>query len=212
MFWYATRAVPWARLAVASLLVLTLMEVVRRWPWRMWPLEGSAVGLLAVAAAWCFDERAATVVDTAPRSLAWRTGARGAPVLCLLAVWLVAVHRTRESVFGHPGDVAWQGVAAMLAASGYACWRRATGNPEPGLTLAAVVVPLSTCWALIRPLPELLPVFPYADGSGVFGDWGVSRALWSALAGVAVVVLAAALCEARWWQRRSRRERATTGP
>jgi hypothetical protein len=45
-----------------------------------------------------------------------------------------------------------------------------------------------------------LPVFPYADGSGDFGDWGRSLAGWLALGGVAVVMLTAALADARWWR------------
>ena len=81
---YAGRAVPWTRVAVAATLIVVLMDVVRRWPWNMWLLEGTAVGLLAAAAGWCFDEPAAAVVDPAPRGLAWRTAARVAGVLVLL--------------------------------------------------------------------------------------------------------------------------------
>ena len=34
MLSYAGRALPWARLCVVSVLVVVLMEVVRRWPWQ----------------------------------------------------------------------------------------------------------------------------------------------------------------------------------
>jgi len=192
---YAARAVPWVRVGTAALVVLVLMEVVRRWPWQMWPLEGTAVGLLAGATAWCFDETSAAVVDTAPRRLAWRCAARASGVVLLAASWIVAVLRARDGLFDHPRDVALQGLVAMLAAAAYATWRRRAGEATPGVTLALVVVPLLTAWALVRPFSEAFPVFPYADGSGDSGDWGTSRLLWSALGAVALVVLVSALAE-----------------
>jgi hypothetical protein len=198
---YAARAVPWGLIGVAAGLVVVLMEVVRRWPWQTWPLEGTAVGLLAGATAWCFDEASAAVVDAAPRSLRWRTLARlGGPAV-LLAAWSVAVYAARDSLFDHPWHVALQGYAAALAVIGWCAWRRSGGDPNPGNRLALVVVPLATAWALVRPASEWVPVFPYADGTGEFGDWDASRAGWSALAAGAVVLLAAALADARWWRR-----------
>jgi hypothetical protein len=200
---YAARAVPWTQVALAAGLVLVLMDVVRRWPWTMWPLEGTAVGLLAGAAAWCFDEPSAAVVDSAPRSLLWRTTARSGGVVLLLAAWAAAVFIARDSLFGHPWEVAFQGVAAVLAVVAYTIWRRAGGDPNPGLQAALMVVPVATAWALIRPFSEALPVFPYADGSTDFGDWGVSLAGWAVVAGCGVVLLAAALTDVRWWSTRS---------
>jgi hypothetical protein len=82
--------------------------------------------------------------------------------------------------------------------------RRASGEPTPGLAVAIGVVPLATAWALVRPFSEALPVFPYADGSGEFGDWGTSALLWQAVAACAVVLLGAALADARWWRPRPR--------
>src|SRR5215210_5226740 len=116
MLTYAGRALPWARLGLVSALVVVLMEVVHRWPWTMWPLEGVAVGLLAAGAAWCFDETAASVIDTAPRRLAWRTAVRASGLVLLLVAWLGAVLWSRESLFGHPWAVAAQGIAAVIAA------------------------------------------------------------------------------------------------
>jgi hypothetical protein len=204
MLRYAARAVPWSRVALAAVLVLVLMDVVRRWPWTMWPLEGTAVGLLAGAAAWCFDEPAAMVVDSAPRSLLWRTLARGSGVVVLLVAWAVAVFITRDSLVGHPGEVAFQGVAAVLAAVAYTCWRRAGGDSSPGLRTAAMVVPVATAWALVRPFSEALPVFPYGDGSMDFGDWEVSLVGWAVVAGCGVVLLVAAMSDVRWFTRRRR--------
>jgi hypothetical protein len=200
MIRYAARAVPWERVVLAAGLVVVLMELVRRWPWTMWPLEGVAVGLLAAATGWCIDERAAAVVDAAPRGLVWRTAARATGVVVLLAAWGIGVYVARDSLFDHAGYVAAQGVAALLAASAWCCWRRSSGEPGPGSTLALAVLPACTGWALVRPLSGSVPVFPYADGSGDYGDWNASLAGWSVLATAAVVLLAAALADVRWWR------------
>jgi len=192
---YAARAVPWVRVGIAAALVLVLMDVVRRWPWHMWPLEGTAVGLLAGGTAWCFDETSAAVVDTTPRRLAWRTAARTSGVLLLAASWAFAVLHARHSLFDHAGDVALQGLVAMLAAAAYASSRRRAGEATPGVGLTLVVVPLLTAWALVRPFSEVFPVFPYADGTGDLGDWATSRLLWSVLGTGALVVLVSTLAE-----------------
>ncbi len=203
---YAVRAVPWVRVAVHAVLVVALMEVVQRWTWQTWPLQGAAVALLAAGAACCFDEPAAVVVDALPRHLRWRTAARASGVILLLCAWAVALARSWDSLFDHPWHVAWQGVAAILAGAAWAAWRRADGDPDPGARMALAVVPLVTAWALVRPFAELVPVFPYADGSGDFGDWGTSLTGWVLLGGLAVLVLTAALADARWWwPRRARR-------
>lgn len=70
MLRYAASAIAWWTLAVAACLVVVLMELVRWDPGTLWPRQGTAVGLLAGSSALCFDERAAAVVDTLPRSLA----------------------------------------------------------------------------------------------------------------------------------------------
>jgi hypothetical protein len=196
---YAAHAVPWGLVGVVAVLVLTMMEFVGRWPWQTWALEGAAVGLLAGAAAWCFDEPAAAVVDPAPRSLGWRTLARGSGVLVLATVWVVAVARAWDSLFGHPWVVALHGVAALVAGAAWATWRRAAGAASPGMPLAISVVPLLTGWALVRPLGEHLPVFPYSPE----GDWGASLAAWGCLLVAAVALLVAALADAPWWRVRS---------
>lgn len=197
MLRHAAAAVPWARVTLAAVLVLVLMELVRRWQWTMWPLEGTAVGLLAAATAWCFDEPAASVVDTAPRSLAWRTLARSSGVLVLGTAWVLAVLLARDSLFGHPWEVGLQGMGAIVAAAAYAAWRRTAGDATPGLAAAMVVVPLATAWALIRPFAGEVPVFPYADGSGDFGSWDVSRAGWAGLVACSATLLALAISERR---------------
>ena len=203
MLSYAGRALPWARLGVVAVLVVVLMDVVRRWPWTMWPLEGMAVGLLATGAAWCFDEAAAAVVDTAPRRLAWRTAGRASGVSLLLVAWVIAVIWSRDSLFGHSWAVAGQGIAAVIAASAYATWRRAGGDPVPGRAIALVAVPTAAFWALLKPWDERLAVFPYADAGSGLGSWAGSAALWSIVAGAGLIVLVAALIDSRWWRSRS---------
>jgi hypothetical protein len=201
---YAARAVPWGRVALAAVLVVLLMELVRWNPWVLWPLEGTAVGLLAGATAWCFDEASAVVVDVAPRSLAWRTTARTPAVLGLTLVWcLVVWHAGDGALFGRSGHVLVEGLVALALGAGYAGWRRAWGEPMPGLLLATTMVPLTSAWALVRPLDGALPVFPY--GSDSAGDWAASTAGWATLGTVALGLLVAALTDAPWWSVRVRR-------
>src|SRR5215217_3506403 len=180
MLRYAASAVPWVRVGLAGALVVLLMELVRWNPWVLWPLQGTAVGLLAGATAWCFDESAAVVVDVAPRSLAWRTAARAPAALCLTALWCGVVwHAGDRVLFGQSVSVLVEGLVAIAVGAGYAGWRRAWGEPTPGLVLATAVVPLTTAWALVRPFETKLAVFPYGDSST--GDWAASTLGWLGL-------------------------------
>ncbi len=196
---YVPRAVPWTRVALAAGLVVVLMELVRWNPWVLWPLEGTAVGLLAGATAWCFDETAAVVVDSSPRGLAWRTMARSPGPLLLVLTWTaVVLHAGGETTFGHSGEIWIQGVAASLAAAAYTSWRRSYGEASPGSRFATAVVPATTAWALLRPFDAQLPVFPYATTTP--GGWDHSATGWVALSIAAVVVLCLVLADARWWR------------
>ncbi len=204
MIRYAARAIPWVRVGLAAGLVVLLMELVRWNPWVLWPLEGTAVGLLAGAAAWCFDESAAVVVDVAPRSLAWRTAARIPAVLALIAVWCGVVALAGDgALFGRSAEVFVEGLAALAAGSAYATWRRAWGEPMPGLRLAVAVVPVTSAWALVRPFEATVPVFPYGTSSA--NDWAASTAGWLALGVLAIVLLMAALLSGPWWSVQLRR-------
>ena len=197
MIRYAARAVPWVRVTSSAALVVLLMELVRWNPWVLWPLQGTAVGLLAGASAWCFDEPAAVVVDVSPRSLAWRTAARAPALLGLIVVWCaVTAHAGDRALFGHALAVLAQGLAAVALGAGYAGWRRASGHPAPGLALATVAIPATTAWALVRPLADSLTVFPYGTSSA--GAWAASTAGWITVGSVATAVLAAALSDALW--------------
>ena len=193
MIAYAWRSVPLGSLMVAGGLLVVLMLVVARWPYTMWPLQGCAVGLLAGAAAWCFDEPAAAVADTAPRSLLWRTVARSAGLVVLLLWWGLAVRLAGADLFGHALDVAWQGVVAVLATTAYVTWRRSRGVATPGRATAAAVAPAVAFVALARLYADRVPVFPYTAA----GDWALSRALWTAIALASVTALAVVLAERR---------------
>lgn len=199
MLTYTARAVPWLRVGAALALVCGLMELVRWDPYRLWPLQGTAVGLLAGASAWCFDEQSASVVDAAPRGPAWRTTARAPAVLLLTASWVAVVAHAASSLFGHATTISLQGVVAVVAGAAWCACRRASGDGMPGTRAAAAVVPVATTWALVRPFDEQLPVFPYA-AAGTHGSWEMSLLAWLLLGAVSVAVLVLAMAEFAWWR------------
>jgi hypothetical protein len=188
---HAFRGVPWLVVLFGVAPVPALLRIVEQWPYTMWPLQGIAVGMVAAAAVWCFDETAAAVIDTLPRSLAWRTTSRLLGVAVILGVWLVSVSWTSSAYFGRPGHVAWQGVAAIAAGSAYATWRRSRGTATPALGAATGLVCGASFLALTRPLDDRLPVFPYLDD----GPWTLSAVLWTVIGVASVAVLAVLLLE-----------------
>ena len=197
MLRHAARGVPWPLIGAAALLLPGLLALVGNDPWILWPLQGTAVGLLAGAVGWCLDEPAAAVVDPAPRGLAWRTAARTTGVVALLVAWSAGVWWARAGLHGHPWAVLGQGFAAAVAGVMWVTWRRARGEASPGRRWAITVVPLATAWALVRPIDQHLPVFPYADEG-----WGASAAGWTAtglLAGVLLILILTR--EGRVWER-----------
>ncbi|GAA1505773.1 hypothetical protein [Nocardioides humi] len=201
---YAGSAVPWGTVALVAAVVVGLMELVARHPVTMWILEPASVGLLAAAAACCFDERAGAVVDPAPRSLAWRTLARTSGLVPLAAAWTWAVVRGWDSLFGRPWEVATQGYVALLLGATWSVVLRGLGTPSPGARIAPAVVPLAVCWPVAGWLQRRVPVFPHSP-SDAFGDWDLSHAGWQAAGLVAVVLLVLSLAEARWWMIRRTR-------
>lgn len=202
MLRYALRAVPWTRLAATVVTLTVLLEVVRRWPWTMWPLQACAVGLVAAAAAWSLDEPSAAVVDAAPRSLLWRTAARAIALGAVLAAWLGLMWWSRASLFGHANDVALQGVSALVLVSAVVTWARSGGRTAPGRATAIVVVPTAAFLGLARPFADEVPIFPY----GPEDDWALSRGIWVGLLAAGVLLGTAALTDARWRAASSRRQ------
>ena len=186
---YVTRAVPWPLVAAGSATVAGLMGLVAAWPWILWPLQGTAVGVLAGTVAWSMDEPAAAVVDTLPRSLRWRTAVRALTVPLVVGVWTTSLVLMRARIPAHLGLFLLQGIGAACFALAVTAWRRSHGVPEPGRAFAALVVPVATALALARPVAGWLPVFP------VWPDdrWALSQTLWSVLTAGSLVVLVAAL-------------------
>lgn len=198
MLRYAVRALPWSRLVLACGLLVLLVEVVREWPGQTWALLGTAIGVLAGAAAWAFDEPAARVVDVVPRSLVWRTAARLLDPVLLLGVWAVALVRARPSLGGLGPELFVAGASGVVCGIAWTTWRRSGGEASPGTRFATLVIPVATAWALAQPLGKQVPVFPSLWASPE--KWSASTAGWSAAAAVALVVIALALGDARWWR------------
>ena len=190
---YLVRVVPWPVIASTVPVLVLLLVTVQHWPYVMWPLQGVAVALVAGAAAWCFDEPAAAVVDTLPRSLAWRTLTRLLGAVLLLVAWATAVASTADAYFGHALAVAMQGCCAALVVIVYATLRRRSGHPTPARSIATAIVPVLVFVALVRPFPNALPVFPYTS----LGPWQHSNRVWAALGLISVVVLVVVLSEVR---------------
>ncbi|TCC44968.1 hypothetical protein E0H75_31075 [Kribbella capetownensis] len=190
MIRYAARAVPWGLQGTGAGLMIGLLLLVERWPYMLWPLQGIAVGLLAATVVWCYPEPAAALVDTLPRGLFWRTTARSAGAVAVVLLWLIAVRETRVGYFGHAMDVAWQGIALVVAAAGFVTWQRSRGSDGPARAVSAAIVGIATCIALARPFANVVPIFPYTAGD----DWSTSRVLWSSLP---VLVLICARVPAR---------------
>lgn len=190
---HAARAVPWGIVAAVSLLVPALVALASVRPEALWPLQGVAVGLLAATVAWSMDERAAAVVDTLPRALWWRTAARTAPAVPLAAAWLVGLHLAGDRFPDHTALFVLQGVAALAAGTALATWRRAGGAAAPGVVLAPALVVATAGFALIRPVPERLPIFPIWD----FEEWALSAVIWWTVLAGSLGLLATALTRGR---------------
>jgi hypothetical protein len=186
---YVARAVPWPLVATGCAVVAGLMGLVAAWPFVLWPLQGTAVGVLAGTVAWSMDEPAAAVVDTLPRSLRWRTAARASTVPLVVGVWATSLVLMRARIPEHLALFLLQGVGAACLALAVTAWRRSRGEPEPGRPFAALVVPVATALALARPFVGRLPVFP------VWPDdrWVLSQTLWSVVTAGSLAVLVAAL-------------------
>jgi len=189
--WYAARAVPWLLTGAGCTMIVGLMVLVGRWPGVMWPLEGTALGLLAGVVAWANDERCAAIVDTLPRSLRWRTLARSVALGLVLAVWIACLLAQWHRLPPHLPLFALQGAAAAAAALAVTVWRRAAGSPEPGRAFASVIIPASAALALIRPAARRLPLFPIWLGE----DWARGTVIWTAVLGASFVILTLALAD-----------------
>lgn len=186
---YAARAVPWALVLASCVVAAVLMALVAAWPDSVWPLQGATVGLLAGATAWSLDETAAAIVDTLPRPLRWRTMARTLAAGPLALTWAGSVLVAGDRLPPHPALLIGQGLAAVLFAEAFVTWRRARGSAAPGTRFASVVIVTTAMLALLRPLPDHLPLFPIWS----YEPWSRSLTFWSALAVGSAALLVATL-------------------
>ena len=186
MIRHAARAVPWGTVVAACAIVPGLMAITAAWPETMWPLQGVSVGLLAAAAAWSMDERAAAVVDTLPRSLTWRTAARASCAVPLAAVWVACLLVAGARLPDQLGVLLQQGAGALLLGIAVTTWRRARGAATPAFTTAPGILAVVAMLALVRPFPNVLALFPLWDPD----EWALSAAIWWALLAAGAVLLA----------------------
>lgn len=63
---YLVAATHWSLLAGSGLIIGAGVALVARWPEALWPVHGTALGLMVGMAAVAVDERCATVVDASP--------------------------------------------------------------------------------------------------------------------------------------------------
>lgn len=197
MIRYSARAVPWVLVIVSTAIVVGLMALVAHRPWVMWPLQGTAVGVIAGVVAWSMDERSASIVDTLPRGLWWRTTARAAVVPPVLAAWTSCLLAMRARIPTQLGLFVLQGIGAVCVALAATVYQRSTGTAEPGRPFAAFVIPTATALALARPVPHWLPLFPLWPTD----NWTLSRAIWSAACLGSLATVTPALITGRYRHR-----------
>jgi fluoroquinolone transport system permease protein len=154
----------------------------------LWLLRTVAV-LLAVGVAFALDDPTRPTLAAVPTPLWWRVALR---LLCVglpaALVWLVAVVTAEWQVDGTVAQWALTLEALTLAAvalalaGGLARWR---GSSDPGTVVAPTMLGLGL----------LVPQLPgrFALSVGPRPDWAAAHIRWSALLGVAVLVLALSL-------------------
>lgn len=199
---YLVAATHWSLLAGSGLIIGAGVALVARWPEALWPVHGTALGLMVGMAAVAVDERCATVVDASPRPLWWRTAVRSAGPLALVLFWATAHWALRAPLPDRLDVLILQGAVACGIGFGLATAARASGRSEPGVTLAAAAVPLVAGAALARPFEPDLPLFPVWPHE----DWDRALLIWTVLGTAAALVAAQAL----WRDARPRRNPGVT--
>ena len=183
MLSYSVRTLPVPALCAGTAGAAVLLLLVDRSPALLLQLAGLAAAAAAATASRLLDEPAASVVDTLPRPMWWRTAARLVPAALLAAAWVAGVWSVELDGVGRRDVVAVQGVAAITIAVGVTTALRRRGHATPGLAVGSTVLLVLTALVLVNPVGEWLPVFPY----GARGDWDGSRRLWASAAAVALV-------------------------
>lgn len=190
---YGLRAVPVTAVAVTVAVVAGLLWMVERWSPGTWPLAGVAVALLGATAARLADEPAASIVDSLPRALWWRTVARLPYAVALVGVWLAGVAAVGIGFAGRPSVVRLQGIGAVLLGVAVATALRRRGRSRPGPAVGSAFLVVVMAFAVANPATATLPVFPF----GPADRWRAAGWLWSGVAAVGVVLLLASCVEGR---------------
>ncbi len=191
MLRYSMRILPLPELYAGGLALLALFWLLDRWPQQMWQTAGMAAALAGALAGYLFDEPAASIVDTAPRPRWWRTAARLLPAALLTLLWVAAASLVDPQNIGRSDVLRLQGVGAILLGVAVTTWLRRRGRCSPGLVVASTLLPVLTYAAVMNPIEDVLPLFPY----GPEGAWASSRMLWIGLASLAGVAAAASCLE-----------------
>ena len=193
MLRYALRVLPRPEMYAGCVAVAALLALVDFRPWLLWQLAGVAVATAGAVTAYLFDEPAAAIVDTLPRPRWWRTTARLLPAAVLAVGWLVGASMVDADEVARNDVLRWQGFGAILAAAAAATVLRRRGQPTPGHIVASAMLLVLTYFALMNPIDDELPLFPF----GAAGEWNASRWLWTGIAAFAAVALAATCIERR---------------
>ena len=170
MLRHAARAVPWTLLVVVAAVLAALVRTVAEWPWQVWPLQGIAVGLLAAAVTYAFDEPAAELVDTLPRALWWRTTARSSAGVLLVAVVGVAClgggRRLVRPPVGRGGPGRGGGARAV---AGVTALRR-RGRATPAAASSSAIITVTVFVSLARPWGATAAPVPLHPDGAVAGE------------------------------------------
>jgi hypothetical protein len=164
MFRYLRHAVGWRGLFVATAAMAGLFALAIAVPAHLGGLVLACLVVLAVAVALLFDEQAIAVVRVAPRSAAWRFGARAVAVVIPAAGWGIGVWVLSARLDGLNRGGWWLiGVGVALAVCGAATSLVRRGSATPGAAVAAAAVLVVA--APLVPLPVHLPVTVYPFGT-----------------------------------------------
>jgi small-conductance mechanosensitive channel len=138
-----------------------------------------------VAAARAFDEPSASIVDSLPRPLWWRTAARLVYPVLLAATWWVAVGIADVRPNGRPEVVRLEGVALILVGAATATLLRRRGRDAPGTAIGSALLLVVTTLAVLNPAHGVLPLFPFYDDT----TWARAGWIWLTVAAVAAATL-----------------------
>jgi hypothetical protein len=191
MLRHALPGAPTVIAAVAVAIAAGLLWLVEVSPPVAWPAVGMAAALLGVASARAFDEPAASIVDTLPRPLWWRTAARLALPVLLAVAWVVTVEVADVRPNGRPDVIRLQGVALILTGAAAATALRRRGRATPGGAIGGGLLLVVTTLAVANPAHEVVPLFPFHRDP----TWTRAWWIWAAVAAAAASTLALSCVE-----------------